>query len=359
MRKTGLKSIALNIICFSCVAGMIAGCTSTKNFLGYLKFWGPKQEAAENGEAREVAVFSSQVRPVLKGNPDSHYLLAVHYQQRGRHHEAIEEFRKVVLIDPDHAKAYNGLGVSYDNLKEFDNARESYRTAIRLAPEQDYIYNNLGYSLALAGDYEAAAEILQKGIALNPNNEQMHNNLTMAYAGMGKNELALAELQRTKEPAPARLELAKIHQHQGRVEDAAAFFAEATSLDPSLKDQMKDKDRFVAEVSRSIKGGRQAKTALLRKDWNMLKVENLPVTTTKRILISPVRIDNGRPPTIIALPAGRQSPDLFRQEAGGTINNDIVKKPDKRAVGLIQERLPVTFVTGTVAQDHYMGKKWF
>ena len=80
---------------------------------------------------KEIVQFFSKVRP-QPGNPGSHYLLACYYQERGRHKEAIEEFKKVILINPDHIKAYNGMGVSYDLLEKFPEAVESYRTALRL-----------------------------------------------------------------------------------------------------------------------------------------------------------------------------------------------------------------------------------
>jgi Tfp pilus assembly protein PilF len=43
--------------------------------------------------------FSSQVRPA-RGNAEAHYQLACHYQDRNRHREALDEFRKVIAINP-------------------------------------------------------------------------------------------------------------------------------------------------------------------------------------------------------------------------------------------------------------------
>lgn len=268
MRKGHFRSIGLIVIC-TIIFLAAPGCTSTRNLLAYLKFWAPRtpvQDAeVQKAEMEEkIASFSSQVKP-LKGNPDSHYLLALHYQQRGRHREAIEEFTKSVMIDPSYYKAFNAMGVSYDNLKEFDKAKESYQAALKLMPGEDYIYNNLGYSLVLQGDYESAQDILKKGVELNPSNEQLHNNLAVAYAGMDKCDLALQELNRTNTTAGALFTLAQILQQNGRPDRAEAFFAAASALDPSLERKAPEKERFIAKVADSVKRLNQAKTTPVKE----------------------------------------------------------------------------------------------
>src|SRR5512137_1000743 len=108
MKKANVRSGVSSLVCLLFAALLLTGCSSTTIF-SYLKFPGtsnpPPVREAEPGE---VAAFVSQVRQV-KGNPDSHYLLAVHYQQRGMHRKALEEFTKTVRIDPLYAKAYNGM----------------------------------------------------------------------------------------------------------------------------------------------------------------------------------------------------------------------------------------------------------
>ena len=324
MKRVNLKSMVLAVLCFFFVVGLVTGCTSTKNFLGYFKFWGPKEESTAMKETKteEMSAFMSQVR-TARGNPDSHYLLATHYQQRGRHREAIEEFRKVVFIDPQHVKAYNGLGVSYDKLREFDKAQESYRMAMSLAPQQHYVYNNLGYSLLLKGNYEAAVEVLQKGIALDQGNEQMNNNLAMAYAALGKNDLALAALEQTKRPAEARFTLAQIHKQEGRLGDAETFFAAATSLDPSLERTMQETERFVTRVTRSIKETRQAKAGPVKERQTLSKTPNQPAKEAKKVIL-PARTAKTRTSKMTTLKMAKLEPDfLMNKTVAMVINKDI------------------------------------
>ena len=82
----------------------------------------------------ELSKFTSQIRPI-KGNPDSHYRLARYYQDRGMHKNAIEQLEKSVDIDPTYWRAYNAMGVSYDQLTNYSRAIESYEKALKVHPE--------------------------------------------------------------------------------------------------------------------------------------------------------------------------------------------------------------------------------
>ncbi len=260
------------VIClFFLVSVGATGCAPTKHFLGHLKFWGSKEpirEAEAQQEKGEEAVSPVLQPQTAKGNPDSHYRLGLHYQQRDRHGEAIEEFTKSIIIDPGYFKAYNAMGISYDNLREFDKAVECYRTAMKLAPNEAYIYNNLGYSLILKGDYGSAKEILEKGVALSPLNEQLHNNLALAYAGISQYELALRELNRTGNAAGALFSLGEILTEKGREEQASVFFKAALSLDPSLERKLSDKERSVTAMPESSKRVQTDKTGSVEKVVN-------------------------------------------------------------------------------------------
>jgi len=111
-------------------------------------------------EDKEVSRFVSGVQP-FRGNPDSHYLIACYYQDKGDQLKAIDEFKKALLCKPDYVKAYNGLGVSYDQLGDFSKAVESYRAALRIHPGLDYIHNNLGYSYLMQERIEEAIGLLR------------------------------------------------------------------------------------------------------------------------------------------------------------------------------------------------------
>ena len=134
-----------------------------------------------NGDAREQQLsydrryqiseeskerFLASIRP-SQDNPDSLYNNACYFQQRNKHKLAIEEFKRVLAIEPNYTKAYNGMGISYDLLGDYSNAIEAYEKALALNPELDYVYNNLGYCYLLKGELNSAIAAFRKALSLN------------------------------------------------------------------------------------------------------------------------------------------------------------------------------------------------
>jgi Flp pilus assembly protein TadD len=181
----------------------------------------------------KIAQFFSKARP-CRGNPDSHYLLACYYQERGRHKEAIEEFKKVLLIDPNYVKALNGLGVSYDLLRDFPKAIEFYEKALQVNLNLDYVQNNLGYSYLIQGNLDEAIIAFRRAIALNDQDKRFHNNLGLAYAEKGEFDLALAEFKMGVEEAKAHYNIAQLYSKKGLYSEAETHYTKALNLNPSF-----------------------------------------------------------------------------------------------------------------------------
>jgi len=173
---------------FSIFFVLLIGCSTAGTF-SWLKFLKPPPVRSEFTDY-DVIKFVSTIRPT-RGNPDSHYLLARYYQKKGMHKEAIEEFKKIIAMAPLYKKAYNGLGVSYNQLGYFLEAIESYQSALSVDPKLDYVLNNLGYTYLKQGNYEAAVKALEQAIALDSNNMRIRGNLGLAYNRSGLHEKAL------------------------------------------------------------------------------------------------------------------------------------------------------------------------
>jgi tetratricopeptide (TPR) repeat protein len=150
-KKNRIKPGILILLATFSLAFLVS-CSTMGGFFGRIFTTEPDDQIMGD---KELKKFFSNVRPG-RGNPDSHYLLGTHYQERNRHGEAIGEFKKVVMIDPGYMKAYNRMGISYDLLGRYDQAIEAYRAALKIDPNLDYVYNNLGYSYLLKGEVDEA-----------------------------------------------------------------------------------------------------------------------------------------------------------------------------------------------------------
>ncbi len=180
---------------------------------------------------KQINKFISHVRK-SQGNLDSHYLLGSYLQERGRHEEAVEEFQKVLLIDPNYIKAYNGIGVSYDFLGDHLKAIEAYQKALKLNPNLDYVANNLGYSYLLRGCIDESISMFEKAIALNPNEMKYHNNLGLAFAKKDRFDLALAQFIKAGDEAKAHYNIAQLYYEKGLYDKAKDHYEIALRLNP-------------------------------------------------------------------------------------------------------------------------------
>jgi Tfp pilus assembly protein PilF len=203
----------------------IPGCSMKEGFFPLGRYDGIQDDP-------DLLAFVSSIRP-RPGNPNSHYLLAGYYQERGQHREAVEEFKKVLAIDPRYVKAYNGLGVSYDLLGESSRAVAAYKAAISLDPKQAYLYNNLGYSHLTQGNPERAIFAFQKAIALNPQERRFHNNLAFAYSEKALFALAMEEFRHGGDEAQAHFNMAEVYFKNGIYAKARDHYTAALRLKPS------------------------------------------------------------------------------------------------------------------------------
>ncbi len=222
MNSKFVKIICLAVLGISFLV-LIISCSSMQSILGW-----PSYDSRDT----EISRLLSNVRP-HQGNPDSHYLLACYYQERGKHKEALEEFKKVVSIDPNYAKAYNGMGVSFDLLGDFSKATEYYNYSLRLNPTADYVYNNLGYSYLLQGNVDEAITALKKASDLNNKDKTFHNNLGLAFGEKGQYDLALAEFKLASDEPKAHFNMAQIYLKKGLMDEAKNHYAIALKLNPS------------------------------------------------------------------------------------------------------------------------------
>jgi tetratricopeptide (TPR) repeat protein len=164
------------------------------------------------------------------------YKRACYFQEQKKYELSVNEFKKVVANNPGHALAYNGMGVSYDLMGDYENAAQSYQQALALDQGLDYVHNNLGYCYSLQARTDKAIEEYKKAIDLNPEAGKYHNNLGKAYAQNGDYELALAEFKKTTDESEAYVMLANILYKKGLYNEARAQFAAASRLNPDAAD---------------------------------------------------------------------------------------------------------------------------
>ena len=121
------------------------------------------------------------------------------YNRRGlllvemqRYFEAINSYKKAILLNPDYKDAYNNLGIVLDEIGEYDEAIASYMKAIKIEPEFKEALNNFGVTLDKKTDFSGALEKYNKAISIDSGYYIAYVNSGISYRKLGDLEKARA-----------------------------------------------------------------------------------------------------------------------------------------------------------------------
>ncbi len=117
---------------------------------------------------------------------DAIYMLGNQAFNQRDYREAIRRFSDVLLIDPLHRQASNGLAYSYDAIGELDNALETINSYIRIAPNEANPYDSRGDLYARNGFPEQALASYQAALSKKPDFAASVENVGHMYTFQGK-----------------------------------------------------------------------------------------------------------------------------------------------------------------------------
>jgi tetratricopeptide (TPR) repeat protein len=145
--------------------------------------------AANPGERSQLLIAESQIlreagrnldaytvlADGLKAHPDQPELLyeaAIMAEKAGKLDVVEPYLRRLIVLKPDHAHAYNALGYSLAERNErLDEAQQLIDKALQLAPEDPFILDSKGWVLFRRGDANGALDVLKKAFTLRADPE--------------------------------------------------------------------------------------------------------------------------------------------------------------------------------------------
>ena len=143
------------------------------------EYWKRGNRAAQRGEYRAAINDYTQAIKVKDDEDDKDKV----YNSRDNAHRAIsafqaaiEDYTRVIELNPDDARAYNNRGGIYRAMGNFQEAIKDYDEAIRHNPDETYAYNNKGTAHHAVSAFQAAIEDYTRVIELNPNDIEGYNN---------------------------------------------------------------------------------------------------------------------------------------------------------------------------------------
>jgi Flp pilus assembly protein TadD len=157
--------------------------------------------------------------------------------EKGQMAEAVQEWRKVVQLDPDDAKAHFDLAVALTGSDQEREAVDEYRKACDLDPHQAGWFAHLAASLSQTGDLDGAVVNFRKSLALDPSNAGVEANLGAALFENGQTQEGYEHMRKAVDMAP---DFADGHNYlgtalakMGRMEEAVAELQKAIALSPA------------------------------------------------------------------------------------------------------------------------------
>jgi tetratricopeptide (TPR) repeat protein len=141
-------------------------------------------------------------------------------------------FTRVLQLQPDHLKAQENLGLTYDGQNKPELAEKALRTAAEWADQRhvkdEWPYIDFGSLLLDRSRAAEAVPVLEKAVAIAPQSAVAHERLGRALLGVGKPADAVGELQKAASLDPqnpkVHFELGRAYRDSGQAEKARVEF---------------------------------------------------------------------------------------------------------------------------------------
>jgi tetratricopeptide (TPR) repeat protein len=144
----------------------------------------------------------------------------------GRPQQALESFKEAIKLDSKNPYFYKGLGQAYLQLRRFPDAVDAFRRALVINPYYVDVRNDLGSALVLAGRREEGRKELMAAYndAMNPTPELTARNIGQAYFDEKHYSEALnwfqTAVERNRQYADGHVRIADTLMAMNRLNDA-------------------------------------------------------------------------------------------------------------------------------------------
>jgi tetratricopeptide (TPR) repeat protein len=200
---------------------------------------------------------------------------------KGKHSNAIKEFKNALDIDDDYAEAYNGWGNALNYLNKANDAIEKYERAIKIKSDYADAYNGKGNALKSQQKYDEAIIAYKKAIELDPRN-------AFAYYGWGnilyskkRYQAAIEKYEKAVEIKPdfayAHNELGAALLKKRKYRRAVEEFQKATEFDPGYAEAYYNMGfalRLLKQYSRAIEAYNRAIQIKYDLPWAHMELGN-------------------------------------------------------------------------------------
>jgi tetratricopeptide (TPR) repeat protein len=119
------------------------------------------------------------------------------YLAQGKQKEAIDDFSKVIELDPNNAANYNTRAWTYYEMGQYEKGLDDANKALKIKPDAAYILDTRSNIYRGLGKYSKAMDDINKAIELKPDQAFYYYTRGLNYEAMGEKDKALADLKKS------------------------------------------------------------------------------------------------------------------------------------------------------------------
>jgi tetratricopeptide (TPR) repeat protein len=189
------------------------------------------------GEAEKATAVLRMWIDILPDDVQGRATYATVLTYRDRRAEAIEQYERILEIDPSQTEYLRTLGNLTESMGDFDRATEFYERLVAESPDNYESYLDLGQLQRLQGKFDEAKATLERALVVDPENvavltslavlERRFGNLDAEVAGL----LAALEKARTAQDSVSVYRaLANAFEYRGQIQQALGYRTRALTL---------------------------------------------------------------------------------------------------------------------------------
>jgi tetratricopeptide (TPR) repeat protein len=150
-------------------------------------------------DAQPDDAISACSRVIAAGSVQGHDLAVVYrnrgagYYRKDANDEALADFERAIVLDPNYALGYRGRGAIFQRKREYDRALADLDTAVRLDPTDAVSRNIHGLVWRFKGDLDRAIADYGEAIRLDPKYAPAYHNRGFAWERKGDLDRAIAD----------------------------------------------------------------------------------------------------------------------------------------------------------------------
>jgi tetratricopeptide (TPR) repeat protein len=181
----------------------------------------------------------SNCRRALTLDPDlvdGHLAMGGVFNLSGDEHGALDEFAKVLELDPSNASAMIWQGQTYERLNRWVDAEQSFNRVFQVRPNYWLAYHELATVFNGQGKYQKAIKNFRAATLAAPGNSQAFANLGGEYLQVGDFAQATEFLKKSLALSPndlAAVNTSLALRYQGKPAEALPYAQKAVELNPT------------------------------------------------------------------------------------------------------------------------------